>query len=141
MAAMFQAQSANWEETQEKMSQSVNCSFLVIPPPSLSGFFLFVHVVVRCLMIMSPFALPILGVQIHLLSATHIFNASRGPPRSGSKPVPSTYQPPDSPLPASYVCYRCGQKGEVDDWLLARKKLINCLSRPLDKGLPYQQRP
>lgn len=85
MAAMFQAQSANWEETQEKMSQSVNCSFLVIPPPSLSGFFLFVHVVVRCLMIMSPFALPILGVQIHLLSATHIFNASRGPPRSGPR--------------------------------------------------------
>ena len=31
MAAMFQAQSANWEETQEKMSQLVSrpCAFLV----------------------------------------------------------------------------------------------------------------
>ncbi|KAJ4466124.1 DWNN domain-containing protein [Lentinula edodes] len=63
MAAMFQAQSANWEEAQEKMSH-----------------------------------------------ATRIYNNQRGPPRPG-KPGPSTYQPPDRPLPASYVCYRCGQKG------------------------------
>ncbi|KAJ3721212.1 DWNN domain-containing protein [Lentinula raphanica] len=63
MAAMFQAQSANWEETQEKMSH-----------------------------------------------ATRIYNP-RGPPRPGSKPGPSSYQPSDRPLPASYVCYRCGQKG------------------------------
>ncbi|KAJ3815272.1 DWNN domain-containing protein [Lentinula lateritia] len=76
MAAMFQAQSANWEEAQEKMSQSVDCSFIVCPTSS----------------------------------ATRIYNNQRGPPRPG-KPGPPTYQPPDRPLPASYVCYRCGQKG------------------------------
>ncbi|KAF9073318.1 DWNN domain-containing protein [Rhodocollybia butyracea] len=54
MAAMFQAQSANWEEAQEKMSH-----------------------------------------------ATRIYNS----------PGPSAFQPPDRPLPTSYVCYRCGQKG------------------------------
>ncbi|KAE9394722.1 DWNN-domain-containing protein [Gymnopus androsaceus JB14] len=64
MSAMFQAQTANWEEAQEQMSH-----------------------------------------------ATRIFNPSRGPPRPGAKPGPSPYQPPDRPLPASYVCYRCGQKG------------------------------
>ncbi|KAJ3734945.1 DWNN domain-containing protein [Lentinula guzmanii] len=63
MAAMFQAQSANWEETQEKMSH-----------------------------------------------ATRIYNNQRGPPRPGKLGV-ATYQPSDRPLPTSYVCYRCGQKG------------------------------
>ncbi|KAJ7155344.1 DWNN domain-containing protein [Mycena crocata] len=71
MAAMFQAQTANWEETQEKMSQLV-----------------------------SPLA--------------RIYNNSRGTGFSrGGKPH-TPHQPPpqvDRPLPASYVCYRCGQKG------------------------------
>ncbi|KAJ7504326.1 DWNN domain-containing protein [Mycena galericulata] len=67
MAAMFQAQTANWEETQEKMSH-----------------------------------------------AQRIYNNSRGTgfPRGGKPHTP--HQPPpqvDRPLPASYVCYRCGQKG------------------------------
>jgi hypothetical protein len=31
MAAMFQAQSANWEEAQEKMSQLVGCTFVLAP--------------------------------------------------------------------------------------------------------------
>ncbi|OSD02923.1 DWNN-domain-containing protein [Trametes coccinea BRFM310] len=63
MAAMFQAQTANWEETQEKMSHAVR-----------------------------------------------IYNNPRGGAPRGGKP----YQPShhnDRPLPASYVCYRCGQKG------------------------------
>ncbi|KAJ7759258.1 DWNN domain-containing protein [Mycena metata] len=67
MAAMFQAQTANWEEAQEKMSH-----------------------------------------------AQRIYNNSRGTgfPRGGKPYTP--HQPPpqvDRPLPASYVCYRCGQKG------------------------------
>ncbi|KAJ8095271.1 Protein mpe1 [Marasmius tenuissimus] len=63
MAAMFQAQTANWAETQEKMSH-----------------------------------------------ATRIFNNPRGTgfARGGKPHTP--YQP-ERPLPASYVCYRCGQKG------------------------------
>ncbi|KAF8906284.1 DWNN domain-containing protein [Gymnopilus junonius] len=62
MAAMFQAQTQNWEETQEKMSHSQR----IYSNPRGTGF-------------------------------------SRG-----GKP----YQPHhDKPLPPSYVCYRCGQKG------------------------------
>ncbi|KAK0238910.1 DWNN domain-containing protein [Armillaria nabsnona] len=67
MAAMFQAQTANWEETQEKMSH-----------------------------------------------AQRIYNNARGTGFSrGGKPhsVHQPYQVPDRPLPPSYVCYRCGQKG------------------------------
>ncbi|KAL0567645.1 Protein mpe1 [Marasmius crinis-equi] len=64
MAAMFQAQTANWAETQEKMSH-----------------------------------------------ATRIYNNPRGTGFSrGGKPHTPSYQP-ERPLPASYVCYRCGQKG------------------------------
>ncbi|KAJ7116047.1 DWNN domain-containing protein [Mycena epipterygia] len=66
MAAMFQAQTANWEETQEKMSQ------------------------------------------------LRIYNNSRGTGFArGGKPHMAHQPPPqpDRPLPASYVCYRCGQKG------------------------------
>ncbi|KAJ6591512.1 DWNN domain-containing protein [Mycena vulgaris] len=67
MAAMFQAQTANWEETQEKMSH-----------------------------------------------AQRIYNNSRGTGFSrGGKPHTAHQPPPqpDRPLPPSYVCYRCGQKG------------------------------
>lgn len=63
MAAMFQAQSANWEETQEKMSQATRIDF-------------------------KP--------------RTGSYN-----PRGGK---PFSHQP-EKPLPPSYVCYRCGQKG------------------------------
>ncbi|KDQ61733.1 hypothetical protein JAAARDRAFT_31201 [Jaapia argillacea MUCL 33604] len=64
MAAMFQAQTQNWEETQEKMSH-----------------------------------------------ATRIYTNSRGTGLSrGGKPHLPSHQP-DRPLPPSYVCYRCGQKG------------------------------
>ncbi|KAJ7446755.1 DWNN domain-containing protein [Mycena latifolia] len=67
MAAMFQAQTANWEETQEKMSH-----------------------------------------------AQRIYNTSRGTgfSRGGKPHTPHQAPPqPDRPLPPSYVCYRCGQKG------------------------------
>ncbi|KAJ7281475.1 DWNN domain-containing protein [Mycena rebaudengoi] len=67
MEAMFQAQSAHWEEAQEKMSH-----------------------------------------------APRIYNNSRGTgfPRGGKPHTPHQAPPqPDRPLPASYVCYRCGQKG------------------------------
>ncbi|KAI0953936.1 hypothetical protein AcV7_007324 [Taiwanofungus camphoratus] len=66
MAAMFQAQTANWEETQEKMSHAVR-----------------------------------------------IYNNSRGTPGRGGKPYHASHHhhQPERPLPPSYVCYRCGQKG------------------------------
>lgn len=63
MAAMFQAQSANWEETQEKMSQATRIDF-------------------------KP--------------RTGSYNSRGGKPFSHQ---------PEKPLPPSYVCYRCGQKG------------------------------
>ncbi|GJE91192.1 DWNN-domain-containing protein [Phanerochaete sordida] len=63
MAAMFQAQTTNWEETQEKMSQ-----------------------------------------------AQRIYSNPRGGgPGRGGKPFQHHHI--DRPLPPSYVCYRCGQKG------------------------------
>ncbi|KAF8074840.1 DWNN domain-containing protein [Lyophyllum atratum] len=69
VAAMFQAQTANWEETQEKMSHAQR----IYTNPRGTGF-------------------------------------SRG----GGKPhTPhiAAHQQVDRPLPPSYVCYRCGQKG------------------------------
>ncbi|KAJ3929921.1 MAG: DWNN domain-containing protein [Lentinula lateritia] len=108
MAAMFQAQSANWEEAQEKMSQSVDCSFIVYPTSPFSFFQFNSGYFNIC---QSSSSTPS-NDNIFVLSgfATRIYNNQRGPPRPG-KPGPSTYQPPDRPLPASYVCYRCGQKG------------------------------
>ncbi|KAJ3797421.1 DWNN domain-containing protein [Lentinula aff. detonsa] len=97
MAAMFQAQSANWEETQEKMSQSVESSFVVALPlllctsNSLEGYIQLIN-------------------DDLLILATRIYNNQRGPPRPGKLGL-ATYQPSDRPLPTSYVCYRCGQKG------------------------------
>ncbi|THU87980.1 DWNN-domain-containing protein [Dendrothele bispora CBS 962.96] len=66
MAAMFQAQNAVWEETQEKMSH-----------------------------------------------ATPIIRNTRGTGgfRGGKPHMPQQSYQPERPLPASYVCYRCGQKG------------------------------
>ncbi|KAG6831091.1 hypothetical protein H0H92_012768 [Tricholoma furcatifolium] len=67
VAAMFQAQTANWEETQEKMSHAQR----IYTNPRGTGF-------------------------------------SRG----GKPHTPHASQPQiDRPLPLSYVCYRCGQKG------------------------------
>ncbi|TFK29708.1 DWNN-domain-containing protein [Coprinopsis marcescibilis] len=65
MAAIFSAQTQNWEETQEKMSQAT--PIYNNPRPGGSGF------------------------------------------TRGAKPGMSHTQ--DRPLPPSYVCYRCGQKG------------------------------
>ncbi|KAI9445590.1 DWNN-domain-containing protein [Lactarius indigo] len=65
MAAMFQAQSANWEETQEKMSHQ-----------------------------------------------TRVYTNPRGTSFGrGGKPFTPQHQQAEKPLPPSYVCYRCGQKG------------------------------
>ncbi|KII87351.1 hypothetical protein PLICRDRAFT_55314 [Plicaturopsis crispa FD-325 SS-3] len=87
MAAMFQAQTANWEETQEKMSQLVSpsCGFLVLCSrtiatrvynnPRGTGFQR--------------------GGKPHTPAATHQHQ----------------HHQPERPLPPAYVCYRCGQKG------------------------------
>ncbi|KAG5723671.1 hypothetical protein E4T56_gene20242 [Termitomyces sp. T112] len=66
VAAMFQAQTANWEETQEKMSHAQR----IYTNPRGTGF-------------------------------------SRG----GKPHTPHVAPQIDRPLPPSYVCYRCGQKG------------------------------
>ncbi|KNZ74509.1 hypothetical protein J132_06463 [Termitomyces sp. J132] len=73
VAAMFQAQTANWEETQEKMSQLV---------------------------------FPYMGAQ-------RIYTNPRGTgfSRGGKPHTPHVAPQIDRPLPPSYVCYRCGQKG------------------------------
>ncbi|KAF7982545.1 hypothetical protein HWV62_27514 [Athelia sp. TMB] len=78
MAAMFQAQTANWEETQEKMSQLVSrpsASLRIYTQPRGGGF------------------------------------AGRGGAAKPHTPQVGHHNQPDRPLPASYVCYRCGQKG------------------------------
>ncbi|KAF8967620.1 DWNN domain-containing protein [Flammula alnicola] len=91
MAAMFQAQTQNWEETQEKMSQ------LVLP------------FLVPCLMNNVCFALS----YCVLYSSQRIYSSHRGTGfNRGGKPHQQPQQPQhDRPLPPSYVCYRCGQKG------------------------------
>jgi len=68
VAAMFQAQTANWEETQEKMSHAQR----IYTNPRGTGF------------------------------------ARGGKPHTPHLPA---HQQVERPLPPSYVCYRCGQKG------------------------------
>lgn len=102
MAAMFQAQTQNWEETQEKMSQ------LVLP---LAGFYLcsssFSNE--QCLLFC------LLVLRIH--SSQRIYSQPRGTGfnRGGKPHQPHQPHQPhnDKPLPPSYVCYRCGQKGSL----------------------------
>ena len=102
MAAMFQAQSANWEETQEKMSQLVSpLALLPVSCSNLSNTYLSVRSIVGHFF---PSA---------LLSQTRIYTNTRGTGfgRGGGKPFTPHHQQNDRPLPPSYVCYRCGQKG------------------------------
>lgn len=95
MAAMFQQQTANWEETQEKMSQLVSrLAIFVLRSTDLSNehsYLFFVFFVTH--------------------SAQRIYSNPRGggPGGRGGKPYMSHHA--DRPLPPSYVCYRCGQKG------------------------------
>jgi protein MPE1 len=101
MAAMFQAQTANWEETQEKMTQLVSpiwfyclCSRLNSHERDLFFF-------------------PCVS---NLNSAVRIYTQPRGTgfARGGKPHAPHQHQhqyQPERPLPQSYVCYRCGQKG------------------------------
>ena len=100
MAAMFQQQSANWEETQEKMSQ------LVLPS------FVFLLVVVEVVPNAHCFFTPTPTFQRNVLHhrAHRIYSNPRGgaPAGRGGKPFGMHH---DRPLPPSYVCYRCGQKG------------------------------
>ncbi|KAI1793529.1 DWNN-domain-containing protein [Ganoderma leucocontextum] len=97
MAAMFQAQTASWEETQEKMSQLVlrRCALICLRSTLRSNelrFYAYVPVPCRS------------------NSAMKVYNQPRGAPRGGKPYQPSHHQS-DRPLPPSYVCYRCGQKG------------------------------
>src|SRR5258708_3216506 len=91
MAAMFQAQTQNWEEAQEKMSQLVStlCGFLLYRRPLSNERCLFLSICVS-------------------YSAQAIHRNPRGTGFGGRGGKPHA---PDKPLPPSYVCYRCGQKG------------------------------
>ena len=100
MAAMFQAQTQNWEEAQEKMSQ------LVLP---IAGF---------CLRSSSKSNDDFFFSFLRLSdwnSATRIHSSTRGTgfSRGGKPHTPHVLHSGqnDRPLPPSYVCYRCGQKG------------------------------
>ncbi|CAL1715023.1 unnamed protein product [Somion occarium] len=96
MAAMFQASAANWEETQEKMSQSV----------SRLRVFLVLVVVIRS----NELILSWVRSFISNSSATPVYSARGGAPGRGRGGA-LHHRQPDRPLPPSYVCYRCGQKG------------------------------
>jgi len=125
MAAMFQAQTANWEETQEKMSQLV---------PRNRGF-LFCN---RSVYLMN------MTFFVRLFSAVRIYNNPRGTGfNRGGKPPQHQQQhqqQPDRPLPPSYVCYRCGQKGLLnDEFHLGQQFSTYVLLRSLDSGLPNKQ--
>lgn len=104
MAAMFQAQTANWEETQEKMSQSVS---------PLGGF------CQRSSLMSNEHCFVFFALPFCLAcSATRIYTNPRGTgfarggkPHTHSPHQQAQHQHSDRPLPPSYVCYRCGQKG------------------------------
>lgn len=93
MAAMFEAEKANWEETQEKMSQLVSPRRVSCPCSTFSNEYSY--------------------LLHHSSRATRIPNANfRGGFNRGGKPyTPHVPSAMDRPLPTSYVCYRCGQKG------------------------------
>lgn len=92
MAAMFQAQSANWEETQEKMSQFVF-------PAEAGSLSCSTHDYLMNSQFLFPF---VRAARIDFKPRAGTHN-----PRGGK---PFSHQP-EKPLPPSYVCYRCGQKG------------------------------
>jgi len=94
MAAMFQAQTQNWEEAQEKMSQLVStlCGFyLLYRRPLLMN-------IVCCLSICVSYSAQV----IHRNPRGTGFSGRGGKPHANAT---------EKPLPPSYVCYRCGQKG------------------------------
>jgi protein MPE1 len=135
MAAMFKAQTANWEETQEKMTQLVSRlrGFLIscsIPMSHERNF-------------LSCFSVPFLLALPLLNSAVRIYNNPRGAFRGG-KPhtAHTTHQQPERTLPPNYVCYRCGQKGPPSFQLFfVAISLMMTVPRSLDTRLSDQQRP
>ena len=104
MAAMFQAQTANWEETQEKMSQLVS---------RLRGSS------ALCSRMKSHNMISVLPLDRN--SAVRIYNNPRGTSfgRGGKPFAAHQSHVPDRPLPPSYVCYRCGQKGESPGFVMS----------------------
>lgn len=120
MAAMFQAQSANWEETQEKMSQ------LVFPANAGS---LFCSTSDR-LMNSRFLFLSVRATRIDFKPRTGSYN-----PRGGK---PFSHQP-EKPLPPSYVCYRCGQKGALLVCTILQWYAVpHTSARTLDSGLSHE---
>ena len=100
VAAMFKATSENWEQTQEKMSQFVFFHTLYVYYQNNKNC--------RCV----SFSFFVCDPLSSLSRAVPIYNNARGTGRGGKPFVQPTRHQPERPLPASYVCYRCGQKGE-----------------------------
>lgn len=86
---MFQAQTEHWEETQERMSQSVSLRRVILDRP---------------LIYIKLFAL--------FRSATPIYNNRGGAPRRSAPVAHVAAQSFESkPLPAGYICHRCSKRG------------------------------
>jgi len=92
---MFQATEDHWKETGEKMSTLVLCN-----SASSSMYRTFPHLV-------------IVLFSFRKVEAPRFTGSLRSKPQH--TPHQHSYhpynRPSDKPLPASYVCYRCGQKG------------------------------
>jgi hypothetical protein len=99
MEAMFAAESQNWNETQEKMAQYA--SFMRVLSPSYLCIFR--------------------GQRVY---STNRYGPRKpgGPPGGPGGSGAGSSMPPrdtrfhpysDRPIPQGYVCFRCGQKGEL----------------------------
>jgi protein MPE1 len=102
--AMFQAETENWEETQERMSQ------FVLIPYNYPSPFKSIHSHKHDLFAFTPSR----GVS-NVRSATPIYNQrhTTGPrkPYVPHQQAQQHYEP--KPLPPGYVCHRCSKKGAV----------------------------
>ena len=96
-----------------------------------------VHVVAYILM---NVVLPSRALALRPYSQVRIPNSSRGGAPRGGKPFQPSHHHSDRPLPPSYVCYRCGQKGSCFSvFRPASDPYPRCSGRSLDPGLPHQQ--
>jgi hypothetical protein len=109
LKAMFQATEDHWKETNAKMSTLVS-RYGVSPLPCIEqsshervfAFFASLH---------SSFG--ILPSSFRKVEAPRFPGSLRNKPQHqhSYQPYQQPHRQSDRPLPASYVCYRCGQKG------------------------------
>ena len=105
LAAMFQATTEAWEETQEKMSQLVLISII---PSFLMLYCASSHILVLCFLSVSCRA-----QKIYTNPRGGGTGGPRKPFASGHSNFHQQHTPSDRPTPPGYICYRCGQKGRT----------------------------